>query len=77
MKDPADLCLHELFEEQVRRTPDVLALEDASISLTYSELNRLADRLAAYLGARASARTNPSVFTWSGGLSTWSLALPP
>jgi amino acid adenylation domain-containing protein/thioester reductase-like protein len=49
MKDPADLCLHELFEEQARRTPDVLALEDVSISLTYSELNRLADRLAAYL----------------------------
>ena len=52
MKDPADLCLHELFEEQARRTPDALALEDASISLTYSELDRLADRLAAYLRRR-------------------------
>jgi thioester reductase-like protein/amino acid adenylation domain-containing protein len=49
MKDSVDLCLHELFEEQVRRTPDALALEDASISLTYSELDRLAGRLAAYL----------------------------
>src|SRR5215207_5921669 len=49
MKDSADLCLHELFEEQARRTPENPALEDASISLTYRELNRLADRLAAYL----------------------------
>jgi amino acid adenylation domain-containing protein len=49
MNDPADLCLHELFEEQARCTPDALALEDASISLTYSELDRLADGLAAYL----------------------------
>jgi len=50
MKDPADLCLHELFEEQARCTPDNLALVDDSISLTYSELDGLADRLAAYLG---------------------------
>jgi thioester reductase-like protein/amino acid adenylation domain-containing protein len=50
MKDSADLCLHELFEEQARRTPDALALEDTNISLTYSELDRLAGRLAAYLG---------------------------
>src|SRR5215207_1294401 len=49
MKDAADLCLHELFEEQARRTPENLALEDANISLTYSGLDRLADRLAAYL----------------------------
>jgi thioester reductase-like protein/amino acid adenylation domain-containing protein len=49
MKDAAELCLHELFEEQARRTPENLALEDANISLTYSELGNLADRLAAYL----------------------------
>jgi thioester reductase-like protein/amino acid adenylation domain-containing protein len=49
MKDSADLCLHELFEEQARRTPDALALEDTNISLTYGELDRLAGRLAAYL----------------------------
>jgi len=49
MKNPADLCLHELFEEQARRTPENLALEDASVSLTYRELDTLADRLAAYL----------------------------
>src|SRR5215210_2623325 len=49
MKDPAYLCLHELFEEQARRTPENLALEDTSFSLTYRELDELADKLAAYL----------------------------
>ncbi len=49
MKEPADLCLHELFEEQARRTPDAVALEDTNVSLTYRELDALADRLAAYL----------------------------
>jgi amino acid adenylation domain-containing protein/thioester reductase-like protein len=49
MNDSSDLCLHELFEAQARRTPELLALEDANISLTYSELDGLADRLAAYL----------------------------
>jgi amino acid adenylation domain-containing protein/thioester reductase-like protein len=59
MKDPADLCLHELFEEQARRTPDALALEDASTSLTYRELNRLADGLAAYLGSMGIGPDEP------------------
>ena len=52
IKDPADRCLHELFEEQARRTPDDVALEDKDISLTYGELDDLADRLAAYLRSR-------------------------
>ena len=47
--DPADLCLHELFEEQARRTPDITALEDPDISLTYGELDRRAGLLASYL----------------------------
>ena len=49
MKEPADLTLHELFEEQASSTPDAIALEDTRISLTYRELDGLADRLAAYL----------------------------
>src|SRR5215207_10534475 len=60
MRDPAHLCLHELFEEQARRTPDALALEDASISLTYSELDGLADRLAAYLRSRGIGPDEPA-----------------
>jgi amino acid adenylation domain-containing protein/thioester reductase-like protein len=59
VKDAADLCLHELFEEQARRTPENLALEDANISLTYSELDRLADTLAAYLRSLGIGQDEP------------------
>jgi thioester reductase-like protein/amino acid adenylation domain-containing protein len=59
MNNPADLCLHEHFEEQARRTPDAPALEDARISLTYSELDGLADRLAAYLRSRSIGPDEP------------------
>ncbi|MBA2535358.1 MAG: thioester reductase domain-containing protein [Rubrobacter sp.] len=59
MKDPADLCLHELFEEQARRTPENLALEDADISLTYRELDGLTDRLAAYLRSKGIGPDEP------------------
>ena len=59
MDAPADHCLHELFEEQARRTPDALALEDARISLTYRELDTLADRLGAYLRSRGIGQDDP------------------
>src|SRR5829696_352346 len=51
-KDSTDRCLHELFEEQARRTPDHVALEDKDICLTYGELDDLAGRLAAYLRSK-------------------------
>ncbi|BAO88208.1 arthrofactin synthetase/syringopeptin synthetase C-like non-ribosomal peptide synthetase module [Caballeronia cordobensis] len=39
-------CVHELFEQQVRRTPDTVALVFEDESLTYDELNVRANRLA-------------------------------
>lgn len=39
-------CVHELFEQQVRRTPDAIAVSDVSHELTYRELNARANRLA-------------------------------
>ncbi|QIN81356.1 amino acid adenylation domain-containing protein [Rubrobacter tropicus] len=47
--DERNLCLHELFERQVRRTPDATAVVDARTTLTYAELDRRADVLAAHL----------------------------
>jgi len=45
-----DLCLHELFELQARRTSEETAVADERGELlTYEELARKADRLAAYL----------------------------
>jgi non-ribosomal peptide synthetase component F len=46
---PADMCLHELFEEQARRTSRALAVEDTGTRLTYEELDGKADLLASYL----------------------------
>ena len=44
-----DVCLHELFEEQVKKTPDSIAVEFGSKSLTYKEFNEKANQLAHYL----------------------------
>ncbi|MCA1583188.1 MAG: amino acid adenylation domain-containing protein, partial [Acidobacteria bacterium] len=44
--------IHELFEEQARRTPDAPAVVCGSARLSYSELNSRADTLAGTLSAR-------------------------
>ena len=44
-------CVHELFEEQVRRTPSAPAIMFEDAYLTYSELNRRANKLGHYLRA--------------------------
>lgn len=46
---PRGACIHELVEEQVRRSPEAIAVEFAGHSLTYRELNTQADRLAFHL----------------------------
>ncbi len=46
---PQDVCLHQLFEQQVERTPAALALSFADEHLTYAELNDRANQLAHYL----------------------------
>jgi amino acid adenylation domain-containing protein len=42
-------CLHQLFEEQVQRTPDAVAVTFEEQQLTYQELNERANQLAGYL----------------------------
>lgn len=48
-RTPDGACLHELIEAQARRTPEAPAVEDAGVYLTYAELDRSADALAAHL----------------------------
>jgi tyrocidine synthetase-3 len=52
----SDRCVHELFEEQVGRTPDAVAVVDGDLRLTYRELNTRANRIARALRARGVAR---------------------
>ncbi|MBZ5526247.1 MAG: amino acid adenylation domain-containing protein, partial [Acidobacteriia bacterium] len=42
-------CVHELFEEQVNRTPEAVAVEYEGRQLSYAELNRRANQLGHYL----------------------------
>ena len=46
---PGEQCLHQLFEAQVSRTPDAIALTCAGQHITYTQLNRCANRLARQL----------------------------
>ena len=46
---PKDKCIHELFEEQVKRTPETVAVVFEDQQLTYRELNSQANQLAHYL----------------------------
>jgi amino acid adenylation domain-containing protein len=44
-----DRCIHELFEQQVKQTPEATAVVFNGGSVTYAELNRRANRLGHYL----------------------------
>jgi amino acid adenylation domain-containing protein len=46
---PRELCVHAAFEEQVKRTPDKIALIDEKTRLSYHEVNNLSNRLARLL----------------------------
>src|SRR5438445_4468738 len=46
---PRDKCVHHLFEEQVERTPEAVAVVFGVQSLTYRDLNVKANRLAHHL----------------------------
>lgn len=43
---PTDLCLHELFEQHARRTPDATAVVCGEQALSFAQLDRAADELA-------------------------------
>jgi amino acid adenylation domain-containing protein/thioester reductase-like protein len=49
---PRGLCIHELIQEQVKRTPKAIALQFEEQSLTYKELDKRSDELAKILITR-------------------------
>ncbi|MCL6749993.1 amino acid adenylation domain-containing protein [Nostoc sp. CCCryo 231-06] len=46
---PINRCIHQLFEEQVKKTPQALAVVYENQQLTYEELNQQANKIACYL----------------------------
>jgi non-ribosomal peptide synthetase component F len=46
---PQEQCIHQLFEEQVEKTPDATAVIFEGKQLTYRELNSRSNQLAHYL----------------------------
>ncbi|MBA3711243.1 MAG: amino acid adenylation domain-containing protein [Pyrinomonadaceae bacterium] len=52
---PEDKTIHQLFAEQVRRTPHHTAVVDGDTPLTYHELDERANQLAHHLRARGVA----------------------
>ncbi|MFD2171047.1 amino acid adenylation domain-containing protein [Tumebacillus lipolyticus] len=61
---PRELCVHQLFEQQVQRTPEAIAAVWEGRSLTYRELNEQANRVAyrlRELGVQAESLVGLSV----------------
>ena len=53
---PLEKCLHELFQSQVSRTPDAIAVVYEQHSLTYQQLDTLANQLACHLATLGVGR---------------------
>ena len=47
--EPHDKCVHELFERQVERSPEAIALISGEKQFTYRDLNARANQLARFL----------------------------
>ena len=60
---PKDKTVIELFEEQVRKTPDKVALVFENETMTYDELNKRANSLANYLKSKGIKESDTVAIT--------------
>lgn len=58
MDYPSDKCLHDLFIEQAKKTPDKIALIDGERSFTFARLDYLTDLIAQWLYHIGGVRRN-------------------
>jgi amino acid adenylation domain-containing protein len=58
---PLDKCVHQLFEEQVEKTPDAIAVKFEDQELTYRELNERANQVAHHLDVKPDTLVGLSV----------------
>ena len=58
-------CVHELFEQQVARDPEAVAIVCQDRQLTYRELNQRANQLAHFLQTRGVRPEIRRAFAWS------------
>jgi amino acid adenylation domain-containing protein len=58
---PSDKTLHQLFQEQVQRTPDSIALVYEEQKLTYQELHEKSNQLARYIRDEYENRTKQNL----------------
>lgn len=49
---PRDLCIYDLIQQQVMRTPDAVAVQFEDKSLTYQQLDKRVDQVAEVLGSQ-------------------------
>jgi amino acid adenylation domain-containing protein/non-ribosomal peptide synthase protein (TIGR01720 family) len=61
---PRNACIHQLFEEQVARTPEAIAVEFQEQRFTYAELNARANQLAYYLRSRGVGPESLVALLW-------------
>ncbi|QIO34958.1 non-ribosomal peptide synthetase [Bradyrhizobium sp. 1(2017)] len=66
---PCERCIHELFAEQVRETPDDAALVFEDVRLSYGELDARANRLARRLIALGIAPDQPVAICLPRGIA--------
>lgn len=60
-KIPENKTIIELFEEQVKRTPNKIAIIFNNTKLTYSELNKKANKLAHYIRSNNNITPNTTI----------------
>jgi non-ribosomal peptide synthetase component F len=68
---PRDRYIHELFEKQVERTPEAVALVFGEVQLSYGELNARANRLAHHLCGLGVKPEGAWRFVWIAAWRWW------